>query len=276
MAPNFTFFSESKAPVKLLANLQKFYGEVFVDGLTTTVMQLEPRYRGVNGYFFHFDIQDNLRIERNSLSYYNPDFESDFSPKMPHLLLSFDKDKCLTEDDGRLVERFLHAMLDERNHVPEEFFELVPKPTKIIGLQTKGVEPEAELIPDYSFDYKVDTSVDIAFCQVCKPYTDRPYTLVIRNFSDRGLKSFFSGIFASTSWGVSSHDYVFLNRLWMFLDMEKDYGKLDLEELLKDHVQRCTDGSEMEPEVYRLGYKTVIANFEKSRERKRKSENLLK
>lgn len=270
MAPNFTFFSESKAPVQLLVNLKKFYGEVFVDGLTTSVMQLEPRYRGVNGYFFHFHTQDILCIERNPLSYYETDFDSVFRPNMPHLLLSFDKDKCLTEDDSNVVERFLHAMLDERNHVPEEFFELVPRPVKIQNSAPEKDLTPPELLPDYSFEYKVDTDMDIAFCQVQKPFTDKPYTLVIRSFDQRGLKCFFSGIFAATSWGVSSHDIAFLHKLWKFLDMEKDYGKLDLEMLLKDHVQRCTDDHEMEPEVYRLDYKTVHKNFEKSLAKKRR------
>jgi hypothetical protein len=248
--------------------LRTVFGEVFVDGLTTDVLMLKDRYKGVNGYFFYFhtkiDTTDLLCIQRNRLSYYKADYDEDFRPYMPHLLLSFDKEKDLTEDDGMLAERFLQAMYDPRNHVPEEFFELVPRPDKIICPQTKELETYEVLMPDYSFEYKVDTSVDIAFCQVCKPNTDRPYTLVIRNFSNRGLKSFFSGIFASTSWGVSSHDYVFLQKLWKFLDMEKDYGVLDLEELLKDHVKRCTDGSEMEPEVYRLSSKTVQKNFEKS------------
>lgn len=272
MAPHFTIFPKS-CPVRVINNLREIYGEVFVDGLTQTVDMLYDRYKGVNGYFFYFNTKigttDVLCIQRNRLSYYESDFDEDFQPHLPHLLLSFDKDKDLTEDDGMLAERFLNAMCDPRNCVPEEFFELVPRPDKIICPQTKELETYEVLLPDYSFEYKVDTDVDIAFCQVCKPNTDRPYTLVIRNFSDRGLKSFFSGIFASTSWGVASHDYVFLQKLWKFLDMEKDYGVLDLEELLKDHVKRCTDGSEMEPEVYRLSSKTVQKNFEKSRDRKR-------
>jgi hypothetical protein len=248
--------------------LRTVFGEVFVDGLTTDVLMLKARYKSVNGYFFYFNTKiataDVLCIQRKRLSYYESDFDDDFQPHIPHLLLSFDKEKDLTEDDGMLAERFLQAMYDPRNHVPEEFFELVPRPVKIQNSAPEKDLTPPELLPDYSFEYKVDTGMDIAFCQVHKPFTDKPYTLVIRNFDQRGLKCFFSGIFAATSWGVSSHDIAFLHKLWKFLDMEKEYGKLDLEMLLKDHVQRCTEDHEMEPEVYRLDYKTVHKNFEKS------------
>lgn len=270
MAPHFTFFSKSSAPNQVLTNLREIYGEVFVDGLTSTVDMLCDRYRGVNGFFCYFG---STKITMERLDYYKTYDDNeiyDSSSSIPHILLSFDKDKDITSEESGCIQRFLDALIDPRNQLPDEFFELVPKPLKVENTAPeKNLEPEKELLPDYSFEYKVDSSVDIAFCQVCKPYTDRPYTLIIRNFSEKGLKGFFSGIFASTSWGVCSHDYVFLQKLWKFLDMEKDYGKLDLEKLLKDHIEKCTQGLSTEPEIYRLGYKTVCKNFEKSRNKKR-------
>jgi hypothetical protein len=81
---------------------------------------------------------------------------------------------------------------------------------------------------------------------VKKPFTDRPYTVLLRSFNGDHT-DFFSGLYASLSWGVAGTDQTFLQYCWSMLQME---GKFDLDKLVKERVERCENG-EKEPELYR-------------------------
>jgi len=75
-------------------------------------------------------------------------------------------------------------------------------------------------------------------------------------------------LYVSQSWGVANYDYGFLVKLWGFLDMEKDYGELNLEQRLKDDIEKCNSNPLLEPEVYRETLEEVREKLEKARKRK--------
>ena len=261
MAPHFTFFSQSINNSGFLKTLADKFCEPFVDGLSSTIPMIKDRYRNVNGRFYSFE---NTTVIESKLDEFTDD------EKIPNLLMSFDKDVQVSEDDWTIVVGpFIKSLVDDTVVVDQEkFYALAPKPIVVYSEKEEEEKKVDNLMVDYTFEYVVDKEVDIAFCQICKPFTDSPYTVVIRNYSQKGLLPFFTSIFVSTSWGVASHDIVFLNKLWTFLEMEKTHGAFDLENRLKEHVRKCTEHLEIEPELYRADYKKVMANFQVSRNKK--------
>lgn len=54
----------------------------------------------------------------------------------------------------------------------------------------------------YDFKEYVIKDRDVAFFQITKPFTDLPYTLVVRDFSSKGYLPLFSGFYIEMSWYV--------------------------------------------------------------------------
>jgi hypothetical protein len=115
----------------------------------------------------------------------------------------------------------------------------------------------------YDFHEYHVTGRDVSLFQIDKPFTDLPYTLVIRDFSKVGYLPLFSGFYIEMSWGVSPKDDQYLRFLWEKLGMT---GECDLEKMQKERALRCYPGKgqvpESQPEVYRKSIDQVLAMFQ--------------
>lgn len=105
----------------------------------------------------------------------------------------------------------------------------------------------------YTIDYE-----DIGDCrlyQLTKPNTDRPYTVLIRDFKKFGSKRLFSSMRLFDSWGVSKGDTAFLEQVWKtYLGFS---GQPNFDEMLEEHIKACDEG-EPEPKVWRVHMEEVI------------------
>lgn len=102
---------------------------------------------------------------------------------------------------------------------------------------------------------------DIMLYEVCKPFTDLPYTSVIRSFSLKGAKPFFPSLYICPSWGVSRHDLPFLKYVWSS-EFGFDPNEFDMDLFLKEATEACYPQPgmipELEPEVYRRSIEDVL------------------
>ncbi len=117
----------------------------------------------------------------------------------------------------------------------------------------------------YTFNSFLCPERNVSLFEIVKPHTDLPYTIVVRDFNNRGLLPVFTSLVICHSWGVCSEDLGFLKELWRFLEMEEEFGMFDIEALMKDATERCvpTEGRlpEPEPEVYRRTIDQVLQIF---------------
>lgn len=260
MAPFFTVLTQSnKRTAQIINTLTKFYAPPLVDGVSNCAQNYRDKYGSMNGRFFRFEADQLLMFDHESLGILEPQF-----------LLSFDTGVKISTKNWTSIIKYLDAIFYDASLVDEmtvEFEKLVPKPVKIEPTeQPKTLVPEQR--NDYEFAYFVDTENDLAICQVDKPFTDRPYTVIIRKFSERGLVHLFTSLYVSQSWGVASHDYAFLVTLWNHLGLEKDNGPLNLEQRLKNEIEKCKINPDLEPEMYRADIDHVKEILSKSRSRK--------
>lgn len=112
-------------------------------------------------------------------------------------------------------------------------------------------------------EYQLETYAvnDCMFYQVVKPFVDRPYTTVVREFTKNGHKRFFTNLFVCNSWGVGVQDIQFLKKVWEHFEME---GELNLDVLMKEATEACKYPTlEPEPEVWRTDLKSVLEIFNK-------------
>lgn len=118
---------------------------------------------------------------------------------------------------------------------------------------------------EYQFYSHMCKERDVGLYEIIKPYTDLPYTVVIRNFSQRGYLPLFSSLFICQSWGVCNDDIGFLKNLWDHLNMN---GVFDMDLLLKEAVDKCVPREgfcpEPEPEVYRRYIYQVLEKFQEN------------
>lgn len=266
MAPFFTVLADDTNKLTNLhvaSTLKKFY-PIFVDGENKTPDQQKYKYKNSNCKFFGLEDAEWLMFGLDTVEYIKPLF-----------LLSFDADTKVTKQDWKKILTWVRCIFDGEvdGDLNEWILTMVPKPVecpeKII--LSKQIEPKTEeLQKDYRFKYVIDTEIDRALFQVDKPYTDRPYTAVVRSFSKRGFLPFFTALYVSKTWGVSSHDHLFLQRVWTHLNMETEHGALDLEKRLKEDIEKCLPGEgrvpEAEPEVYRtdiMGVREIWSNKQK-------------
>jgi len=249
MAPAITVFVDkdcTAASVNVLTVLQKHY-QVFTDAESSTP-EIMFKYKGSNARFFGVVGNEWVMFKYDALESVKAEFavSGDVGVKFKKLdwmnILHWVRSQFAGEDDYNL------------NTV---MFNLVPKFVKCpekIDLKN-AIEPVKEESNVYGYDSELQ-GCDCMLIQITKPYTDKPYTVAIRKFSDRGYLPFFTALFISTSWGVCSHDIAFLAHVWKSLGMQAKYGDMNLEQRLKDDVEKCTPSEngapQSEPEVYRL------------------------
>jgi len=255
MAPFFTFFVDKDEPERCapyIKKLDKYYPS-FADGVYTEPAKMKNRYDGANAKFFTFDFDDLIMFDLDTVAQIEP-----------LLVLTMDSTTKMNKASWNTVYRFLKAVFAEEEIDLEPIHKLVPpiqKMDEVVQI-LKSKEIPVEQNKDYGFEHLVEN--DICYCQVTKPFTDLPYTAVIREFGSKGFEPLFTALYVSSSWGVCSHDHVFLTKLWKFLNMK---GELDLENRLACEIKLCQEGKP-EPELYRLdisGVKEQLSNKHKRR-----------
>lgn len=257
MAPAFSFFvdkNESERCAPFIKKLDKYYPS-FADGVYVTPAAMKKKYAGSNIKFFAYDFEDLIMFDLDAVNEIEP-----------LIAASMDSTTRMTRDSWIVIYKFLKAVFTDQVDIDlTEIHKLIPVPPvmkekmQLLKSADKPPEPNKE----YGFDYVVEN--DIAYCQVTKPYTDLPYTAVIRDFSEQGFEPLFTALYVSSSWGVCNLDHAFLVKLWKYLNME---GELDLENRLAAEILKCQNGKP-EPELYRLdimGVKEQLSNKQKRRD----------
>lgn len=185
-------------------------------------------------------------------------------PAPPHFSVSYNNSDEITGHDWHLITRYVCNLLFPLESKPK----IVSRRAKVLlnVPMTQNMITEEEMKEDlpegYEYDFHLEKDQNVGFAQVKKPYTDRPYTVVIRNFDKRGYEPLFAGLFVSSSWGVCKYDILFLSKLWEFLEMKEPF---DLDALLERETQKCYPSENgpgaPEPEVYRRTIEQVINQF---------------
>lgn len=255
MAPFFTFFvdkDDSGRCAPYIMKLDKYYPS-FADGVYISPPVMKKRYDGSNAKFFAMDFEDLIMFDLDTVSEIEP-----------LLAITMDKSTRMNDEKWTVIYKFLKAVFSDEYVDLTDIHKLVPPvpspPEKTQLLKSKEIPREQN--KEYGFAYSVEDN--IAYCQVTKPYTDHPYTAVIRDFESKGFEPMFTALYVASSWGVCNHDHAFLERLWKYLNMP---GSLDLENRLKCEIQKCQEGMP-EPELYRLdisGVKEQLQNKHKRR-----------
>lgn len=187
----------------------------------------------------------------------------------PDMVIYFNQGEKVTDVDWYHIRHWLRFHLLEEEvdaGLVEKGNALIVKPEKqIVALPGDETEAEDEEKKCYTFASQYLEEDDIMLYQVCKPFTDLPYTSVLREFSKKGHTRFFTSLFVCPSWGVSRFDVPFLEYIWKHrLQME---GAFDMDQLLRAATEACyprEDGivPETEPEVYRRSIAEVVVTLE--------------
>lgn len=259
MAPGITVFvypNKKLTNAHVIKTLEKYYPP-FVDGKNLAPVDMKYKYNGCNGKFFALDVDEWIMYDLETVDLIPPSF-----------VITFDVGTKVKKDEWLTILKWIKVIFDgqEDYDLYEAVKKLIPQyvncPEKIT--MSKQIEPKTEEERmDYRFRYVEDLDFDRCLFEVIKPHTDKPYTAVVRNFKERGFLPFFTALYVCSSWGVCSHDHVFLERLWTHLNMSVKYGPLDLENRLKTDIEKCLPREgyvpEPEPEVYRMEIEEVKA-----------------
>ena len=208
-------------------------------------------------------------FEQQNVYFYEVDdlhTDMDFTP---NVLIHWNQGDMIKEEQWRWIREWLvykfYTCYDFLDYMNDEILRadlLMKRPEKFIATlpEEKPVEKNNEC---YSFQTHFLEEKNTMLYEVKKPFTDLPYTSVIRNFSDRGHKAFFPTLYICQSWGVSRYDLSFLSFMWKELNLEGDF---DMDSMLKEATEKCYPSEngppEPEPEVYRRGIPDVLATLQ--------------
>lgn len=262
MAPFFTFFVDKKESGYITPFVKKLdhYYPSFADAVYITPMDMKKRYNGSNAKFFAYDNQDLIMFDLESVDMIEP-----------LVAVTMDSFTKMNTSLWMKIFKFLQAVF-EMYTVPDDILKDVHEIIPPVELSTekivlsKSVEAPKEQPQEYEFNYLVED--DICYCQITKPFTDKPYTCLIRDFYKVGFEPLFTALYVCQSWGVTNLDHAFLHQLWTHLNME---GELNIESRLAHEIELCKNGKP-EPEVYRLDISGVKEQL--SRKKKRRTEPL--
>ena len=253
MAPFFTIFCHRKSTpeeTEIVRILEKYY-KCFIDSETKPAI-IKRKYAKSNHKFFGKDLGDWLMYDVDIVDAIPPAF-----------VLTFDEGQKVKKHEWNLVFEFVKTIFSTvpDENIIEQMTILVPKAPIAEKLTIAPTKEPAKQNNEYMFEHYIDKEKDLCFCQIEKPFTDRPYTCVIENFSKEDFLPMFTAFYICQSWGVCSQDHVFLVHLWKYLEMKERYGDLDLEKRLMKNIEECKNGKP-EPRVYRDYIKDVIELFE--------------
>lgn len=252
MAPYITAFCHKQATpeeTEVVRVLDKYY-KVFIDS------EIEPqiikeKYAGSNYYFFGKDEGEWTHIDLDLI---------DIIP--PSWVITFDLDFEVTREQYQLCRDFRDTIFSDtpNQEIIDRMYELVPAALIAEKLTVAPLKDVVKQNNEYMFSHWISTEKDICICQVDKPFTDKPFTCVIEEFSKNDFLPLFTAYYICSSWGVAPKDSIFLVHLWNHLDMRAKYGQIDLEQRLKKNIEDCQAGKP-EPRVYRENIEHVKALF---------------
>lgn len=257
MAPFFTFFVDKRNTgyaSPFIRKLDKYYPS-FADAVYITPVEMKKRYYNANAKFFAYDNQDLIMFDLESVDLIEP-----------LIALTMDSFTKMNRISWTKVFKFLKAVFEEYT-VPDEILKdmyTIMEPPKVLPekvILSKSIEPAKPQETEYKFEYLVEG--DVCYCQITKPFTDRPYTCIIRDYFKVGFEPLFTALYVSQSWGVTNLDHAFLQQLWKHLNMP---GELNIEERLVHEIELCKNGKP-EPEVYRLDISGVKEQLSKKKKR---------
>lgn len=260
MAPIFTCFPHDDNKVITL-HVNHVLGEhypILVDGVSNLLGLVKGKYHGINGRFFYYEDDEWLMVPLEQLD------------RMPDFVLTFDTHTTVQDKDWATILLWIQLIFNgENDHVLQEQVEtLIPKPGAVEDVSPAPSE-KPELNDSYTFRYFVDEGRDYALFEICKPFTDRPFTAVVRQFKNRGYLPLFTSYYVSSAWGLTNYDHLFLCRIWDHLKMEEEHGPIDLERRLKEDIAKCLPdnpgGPEAEPELYRVSIDALIDQWNNKR-----------
>lgn len=256
MAPFFTIFCDKKSTpeqTEIVKTLEKYY-LCFIDSENQT-HEIKRKYQNSNHRFFGLD--------RNKWLMYTLEVVESIPPAF---VLTFDVGENITKQNWKLAYDFVKTIFSDSpdEHLIQEMAKLVPTATMVEKLTVAPAKDAVKLNNEYMFSHHIDKEKDMCICQIDKPFTDKPYTCVIENFSKEDFLPMFTAYYVCQSWGVCSKDHVFLVHLWKHLEMAQKHGALDLEKRLRQNIEECKNGRP-EPRVYRMNIKEVLALFEEKK-----------
>lgn len=252
-----TCFVDPAASYKMTEIIRKLkaYFEVYVDSVNLDPIIMKSKYGGsVHKFFAHSD-GALLMYDAEIVDMVPPEFvvTTDQMDRQGWTTFYHFLNKVLTETvpDIDLLQAVKDMVKQQQCDLKHE-------------LSIKSLE-QPEEPKEYAYDCEVDAGRNMCFCQITKPFTDRPYTVVIRDFSQNGLKPLFTSLFIDHSWGFS-HDIEFLEQLWKHLGLVYEYGEMNLAKDLKEHTERCSPHPnravpEKEPELYRMSINDLKKEF---------------
>lgn len=190
---------------------------------------------------------------------------------IPHLILYFTthEEKKFTSEMWGVIDKWVNKILNDVDLLNEADMNLL---NEII---VKHVEPELLHGPEpveeddfvtitdaknhyYTFESKSIPEYDKVIVSVSKPDFNRPFTIIISEFSKNGYKNLFTDLFSSLDWG-SVLDVNFLNRLWKELKMCEEFN---LDKRLEDRTKQFLPNEEgecpAEPQVYRMHIDDIL------------------
>lgn len=241
---------------RIITTIDPYYN-VFIDAVNgKNVQVLRDKYQGTcHRFFFVSEFVSMCCVDE--LDYIVPDFAIAFSNSVD-----------VNEKQWVQIERYLESLFFPSSQVsgemlltaqkllqPQQKMQAFVKPTKALDMKKDEF---------YNLILKELPDRDMILIQVDKPFCDLPYTVVIRKYSENGLRSFFTDLFICQSWGVCRKDYEFLGQVWKHWNMD---GEMDLDQMLLAATQRCFPQENQqpvaEPEVYRRSIDEVLVGFEK-------------
>jgi len=259
MPPAITCFVNPKESYKMTDIVKKLQAhfEVYIDSVNLDPILMKTKYGDSVHRFFAHDCGELIMYDYEIVDMIPPQF-----------VITTDR---MDKNGWKAFFNFLRHLF-EGTEVDQKLLETVKEmmqQTKCdLKVKSSILELEDNTLkvnPEYVYDCEIDSGRNMCFCQITKPYTDRPYTIVIRNFSEKGLKPLFTSLFIDSSWGFS-RDVEFLEKLWGHLGLIYEYGELDIGKELKEHTKSCfpQDGGECpeaEPEVYRMSINDLKIQF---------------
>lgn len=239
----------------VVAVIEKYY-PILADGISLELPMVKDKYRDSNARFFTL-------VDKWEMSFLEELVD------VPHFLISFDSNVAIDMETWDLIHQWVIRIFEGDDSLTDHIKTIIDVPVVIEPLPSvKSIEhstPQTE----YALRYIIDESRKLAIYEVTKPYTDRPYTCVIRNYPERTVLPFFTALFVCNSWGRTNLDIVFLYKIWDHLNMAKEHGPLDLENRLKEEVAKCfpdyPGGANAEPEVYRLSIEQLWEQWSNKR-----------
>lgn len=256
MAPYITIFCNKKSTpeqTEIVRTLEKYY-LCFIDS-ENTVPLIKKKYAGSNHRFFGKDLDEWLMYEIDIVDCITPSF-----------IVTFDTIQKVKKHEWQIVFDFVKTIFSDTpdQAIIDQMYVLVPKPSETEKLTVAPLKNAVKQNNEYMFEHYVDKEKDLCFCQIDKPFTDRPYTCVIEEFTKEDFLPMFTAFYICQSWGVSPKDHIFLAHLWKYLDMSSRFGELDLEKRLRENVEACATGKP-EPRVYREPIKDVLELFKEKK-----------